>query len=136
MRVLIDTNVALDWLAHREPFHEKAERVMQACMDGDWEGYMASHTLTDLFYLLRKDFPADERKQLLLLLCRYFHILAEPGETMMAALGNSAWPDLEDGLLMQCAAEHHLDYIVTRNEKDFHASPIPAISPEKLKAMI
>ena len=136
MRVLIDTNIALDWLAHREPFHEKAERVMQACMDGEWEGYMASHSLTDLFYLLRKDFSADERKQLLMLLCRYFHILAEPKETMLAVLDNAAWPDLEDGLLMQCAAEQHLDYIVTRNEKDFHDSPIPAMSPDRLLGMI
>ena len=35
MRVLIDTNIALDWLAHREPFHETAEAIMQKCMDGE-----------------------------------------------------------------------------------------------------
>ncbi len=105
-------------------------------MDGEIEGNIASHSLSDLYYLLRKDLPTEERKQLLLLLCRYFHILVESKETIMAALNNSAWPDLEDGLLMQCAAEQHLDYIVTRNEKDFHASPITAISPEQLLALI
>lgn len=136
MRVLIDTNIALDWLAHREPFHEKAEFIMQACMDGEIEGNVASHSLSDLYYLLRKDLPTEERKQLLLLLCRYFHILVESKETIMAALDNAAWPDLEDGLLMQCAVEQHLDYIVTRNEKDFHASPIPAISPDQFFTMI
>ncbi len=63
MRVLIDTNIALDWLAHREPFHEKAEVIMQKRMDGEIDGSIASHSLTDLFYLLRKGFPANERKQ-------------------------------------------------------------------------
>lgn len=105
-------------------------------MDGEIEGNIASHSLSDLYYLLRKDLPPEERKQLLLLLCRYFHILVESKETIMAALDNAAWPDLEDGLLMQCAVEQHLDYIVTRSEKDFHASPIPAISPDQFFTMI
>ena len=138
MRVLIDTNIALDWLAHREPFHEKAEFIMQACMDGEIEGNIASHSLSDLYYLLRKDLPTEERKQLLLLLllCRYFHILVESKETIMTAFDNSAWPDLEDGLLMQCAAEQHLDYIITRNEKDYSKSPVKVYSPKQFIEII
>lgn len=136
MRVLIDTNVAFDWLAHREPFHEQAEFVMQKCLDGDIEGNMVSHSLTDIFYLLRKDFSVSERKQLVLLLCRYLCILPEPKATIMAAIDNPAWPDLEDGLLMQCAAEQGLDFIITRNEKHFQASPVPAVSPGQFAEMI
>lgn len=30
MRVLIDTNIILDWLAKREPYYEQAKAVMEA----------------------------------------------------------------------------------------------------------
>ena len=69
MRVLIDTNVILDWLMCREPFHEAARRVMEESMFGDLEGYIAAHSLTDLFYILRKDFDIAKRKSLLMFLC-------------------------------------------------------------------
>ncbi len=35
MRVLIDTNIILDWLLHREPFHSNAEYIVEKCMFGD-----------------------------------------------------------------------------------------------------
>ena len=56
MRVLIDTNIILDWLMCREPFHDDSRLVMKECMFGDLKGYISAHTLTDLFYILRKDF--------------------------------------------------------------------------------
>lgn len=43
--------------------------------------------------------------------------------------------DLEDGLQMQCAEHEELDYIVTRNIKDFKQSNIIAVTPEQLLAL-
>jgi predicted nucleic acid-binding protein len=42
----------------------------------------------------------------------------------------SAMPDFEDALLAGCAARSKADWIVTRNTKDFGASPVPPITPE------
>ena len=39
-------------------------------------------------------------------------------------------PDIEDAHQVQSALEGPCDLIVTRNCKDFAASPIPVISPE------
>ncbi|WP_178841804.1 hypothetical protein [uncultured Treponema sp.] len=39
--------------------------------------------------------------------------------------------DLEDGLQIRCAETNNLDYIITRNIKDFFNSPVPAIEPQK-----
>jgi len=38
--------------------------------------------------------------------------------------------DYEDALLAYCAKRHMIDYIVTRNLKDFVGSPVKATSPE------
>ena len=29
LRILIDTNILLDWLLHREPFHSNAEYIIE-----------------------------------------------------------------------------------------------------------
>ncbi|MEZ3467880.1 MAG: PIN domain-containing protein [Schaedlerella sp.] len=131
MQILIDTNVILDWLMHREPFSENAKYIMEEAMFGNVEGYLTAHTFSDLFYILRKDIDVSKRKLLLLLLCEYFHIIVENKETIRMALLNERWNDLEDGLQMQCAIEKNLDYIVTRNKKDFSSSKVKAILPEE-----
>lgn len=135
MRVLIDTNIILDWLMSREPFQENARYIMEKCLFGDLEGYLAVHSLTDLFYILRKDFDVDKRKKLILLLCDNMNIIAEDKVAVKSVLKNASWKDLEDGLQMECASREKLDYIITRNIKDFRTSSILPILPEQLIAL-
>lgn len=132
MRVLIDTNIVLDWLMSREPYLESARYIMEKCLFGDLEGYLTVHSLTDLFYILRKDFDVDKRKKLILLLCDNMNIIAEDKAAVKAALGNEDWRDLEDGLQMECASQEALDYIVTRNIKDFKMSAVLPVLPEQM----
>lgn len=135
MRVLIDTNVVLDWLLVREPFLENARYIMEKCLFEDLDGYLTAHSLTDLFYILRKDFDVEKRKKLILLLCDNMNIIAEDKEAFKAALRNENWTDLEDGLQMQSASSEDLDYIVTRNIKDFRTSSVLPVLPEQLIAL-
>lgn len=37
--------------------------------------------------------------------------------------------DFEDALQAYCAKRYHIDYIITRNSKDFQLSPVKAIEP-------
>ena len=67
IRVLIDTNIVLDWLMCRKPFQEHARFIMEKCLFGDLDGYLTAHSISDLFYILRKDFDVNKRKKLLLL---------------------------------------------------------------------
>ena len=136
IRALIDTNIILDWIMTREPFFVVAKQVMEECMIGNTIGYLASHTLSDLFYILRKNFSVQERKELLLLLCNRFHIIPEDENIMVAALNNNLWSDFEDGLQMQCALDKELDYIVTRNIQDFGTSEIAAITSEDFISLV
>lgn len=129
MQVLIDTNVVLDWLMTREPFHQNADYILAECMNGNIDGFLTSHMMTDMFYILRKEFDVPTRKQLLLLLCNNFRIIVENGETIQAVLENDVFEDLEDGLQMMCAKEYDLDYIITRDEGGFHSSPVTVIDP-------
>lgn len=131
LKILIDTNIILDWLLHREPFHSNAEYIVEKCMSGGVDGYLTAHMMSDLFYILRKKLIAEKRKELLIFLCDTMEIISEDKETIRRALRNEQWMDLEDGLQMQCADKEEMDYIVTRNIRDFKMSKVLAIEPQQ-----
>ena len=73
-RILIDTNVLLDYILTREPFYEDAKRIISICVDGKVKGCIAAHSISNMFFILRKDFNSDERREVLLNLCSIFDI--------------------------------------------------------------
>ena len=130
MAVLIDTNIVLDWLLEREPFLKNAKEILEPCICGKVQGYLASHTILNIFYITRKHKSVAERKEILLMLCEKFNIIGINKEMITASLKNNAWDDLEDGLQIQCAIVESLDYIVTRDPKGFESSEVEVHSPE------
>ena len=128
--LLIDTNIVLDWLLERQPFADNAERIMEYCISGNVRGYLAGHSLLNIFYITRKEKSVEDRKEILLMLCNWFEIIDIDREMIVMALQNEKWQDLEDSLQMQCALHENLDYIITRNIKDFTDSQIKALLPE------
>ena len=50
MKLLIDTNVILDFLLDREPFSEDASRIFKLGVDGDNYEYVSSSAMTDIWY--------------------------------------------------------------------------------------
>lgn len=131
LKVLIDTNVVLDWIMVREPNATNAKQIMEECLFGHIQGYITSHSLTDIFYILRKDYSVEKRKQLLQLLCEGMNVIPENKETILQALSRKDWKDIEDALQMQCAKEAGVEYIITQNLKDFNTSEVEAMCEEE-----
>lgn len=77
MRVLIDTNIVLDLVQNREPHSDNASKIINSCVKGENDGFISAHSLTDLFFILRKDKSVDERKSLVLNLCKFFRVIPE-----------------------------------------------------------
>jgi len=132
MVILIDTDVILDYLIARQPFKDCAYEVLRLCSQQKCSGYIAAHTVTNIFYILRKRFSASERKRLLMGLCDVIDVAGIQKKQVIDALSNEDFNDLEDRLQVECARMVNADYIVTRNITDFSASPIPAILPGDL----
>ena len=131
MKILIDTNIILDLIQSREPFSENASKIINSCVKKENEGYISAHSLSDIFFILRKDKTVEERKALILNLCSFFTVIPENKNFYTAVCQNNDWNDLEDGLKMKCADFENLDYIVTRDAgKGFNNSPVKVISAE------
>jgi predicted nucleic acid-binding protein len=131
MVLLIDTNVILDYLINREPFADGARRVLHCCVEKQVQGHIAAHSITNMFYILRKHFSPAVRRKMLSDLCELVGICGVQKPQIINALTNEEFDDLEDCIQMECAKSIQADYIVTRNVKDFAHSPIPAIPPDE-----
>jgi len=132
MVILIDANIILDYLIPRQPFADIAAKVLGLCVQQKCNGYIAGHSITNIFYILRKHFSASERKNLLLKLCEFIEVAGVQKKEVIDALTNEDFDDLEDRLQVECAKTVKADFIITRDITDFSASPIPAILPEEL----
>ena len=129
MKVLIDTNIIMDEILVREPFYNDSHTVIQMCADEKIQGFLAAHTITNLFYMLRKEIPIKKRREILLGLLEFLFVESIDIEKLIRALSNENFKDFEDCLQVECAAEVNADYIITRNKIDFAGSEIPILTP-------
>lgn len=131
MVILVDTNVALDFLTVRQPYYDGAQKVIRMCAEGQAEGYLALHSLPNIFYILRKSYSEGDRREMLKKLCKVLGVTGASHEKVCAAIENDGFPDFEDCLQDGCAQEVSADYIVTRNAKDFQYSKVKAITTQE-----
>ncbi|MBO4388927.1 MAG: PIN domain-containing protein [Spirochaetales bacterium] len=129
MRILIDTNVAVDIMARREPFIGESSKVLLLCASGLTAGFFSASAFTDLHYILRRHLhnEKDVRSALRFWLTIIDIIDSDSGDCTAAL--DSEVDDYEDAVICEAARRRGLDYIVTRNPSDFVRSPVPAITP-------
>lgn len=130
MRILIDTNVLLDYFQHRDGFIA-SERILLACAENSVSGFVAAHSFPNLFYILRKFYSDEERREILTNIISLLPVVEINQNLIAEALSRKDFHDFEDCLQDECAAEINADYIVTNNIKDFAKSKVKAILPDK-----
>jgi len=131
MKVMFDTNIALDILQQREPHQRHSAEAVSASVRGEIQGCFPAHAVTTVYYLLKKVVGQAEARRAAGWLVKVWEIPPCDSEVLTAAI-NTPIGDLEDAVVA-CSARHAgCDYIVTRNKRDFVHSSVPAISPEEL----
>lgn len=60
MKIMCDTNIILDVMLDREPFAEKSADVLKLCEDRIIEGFITASSITDIFYLIRKQTHSND----------------------------------------------------------------------------
>jgi predicted nucleic acid-binding protein len=117
-KVLLDTNIVLDFALKREPFYENSQVIFCEIVKGNLEGYITASMATDIFYLLQKTngkkFAKDTFADLLVII----DVLTVYREDVYIA-HHLGWDDFEDALQAQVAIHSNMDAIVTRNIKDY-----------------
>ncbi len=129
MKAMVDTNILIDCFARREPFSDDARKFLAFGALGEYELWIGSSQITDLFYILcdgGKAKAAKEAQRKIVQLRKHVHVVSV-GEPEVDAALQSAWPDFEDACLYQAALKLKADVIVTRDRQGFKRSSIRAL---------
>lgn len=130
-KIFLDTDVALDHLADRQPFAEYAHRLLALAETGGLTVCVSSLSFSNLYYILRKLKGHTDALALLGKLKQLVRVSAVSESEIQSAL-SSQFKDFEDAIQHFTAkAEGGISAIITRNKADYSASEIPVLSPEE-----
>jgi predicted nucleic acid-binding protein len=135
MKILIDSNVALDALLKREPFYDSATNVISLSQGGIGL-FISASAITDIYYIARKSKNSKETAITLVKdLLKNVDVAAVTGSEIRQAVSLN-WGDFEDAVQYAAGESIAVNYIVTRNKADFASASLPIVSPEELLAFL
>jgi predicted nucleic acid-binding protein len=129
-KVLIDTDVILDFFFDRQPFSEHAAKVFSLCELNLIQGFVTPIIFSNVYYLLRKTAKHEKVIEKLNQLITITDVLSMDRNVIVEAL-NSKFKDFDDALQNFAAVNTgNIDVILTRNTKDFKSSELGVLTPE------
>lgn len=136
MRVLLDTCIILDALESRQPFSKDAEELFLAAANNLFTGCITAKASTDIYYLMHRHTHSDKAsREVLNKLFSLFEVVDTAGMDCRRAIPSPVL-DFEDAVMIETAARTEVDYIVTRNIKDFARSSVSILSPKDFLAAL
>lgn len=129
-KVLIDTDVILDFLFDRKPFSEDAAQILSWCENEKIQGFVTSIMLSNIYYLLRKTAKHEKVIENLKMLLNIVDVITTNKDAVLDAL-HSQFKDFEDALQNFSAQNsNEIKVIITRNSKDYKTSNLAVMEPE------
>ncbi len=128
-KVLIDTDVILDFFFDRAPFSDDAAKVLSLCESGEIKGFITFVIISNVYYLLKQYATHEKVIEKLSQLITITEVLTPDKNAILKAL-NSDFRDFEDALQNYSAElDGQIDLIITRNIKDFKNSALGVMTP-------
>ncbi len=129
--IFLDTNVVIDFLSDRRPFSLLAAKIFNYSLQGKVKVYISAISYNNIYYILRQSLTSIETIKLLDGLCEMSEI-ADVTKAIIKASLKTDFKDFEDAIQYNCALSiNKLDFIVTRDTKDFKKSTLPVLTPEE-----
>ena len=134
--IFLDTNVIIDFLADRRPFSLTVAEIFNASLSGNVKIYISSVSYNNIYYILRQSLSHNETLKLLEALSEMTEIV-DVTKTVIKKSLKSEFKDFEDAIQYNCALTvSKLDFIVTRDSKDFKKSTLPVMNPQEAVGII
>lgn len=133
MRCFLDASVVLDLLLDGRPAHRVAADFVRMAVEEGHDLVLSTSQVTDVHYIARKLAGGQRARDILRTLFQLCELAPASGTACTTAL-DSPIDDFEDAVQIETAREARCSLIVTRNLRDFAASPIPAIDPASYMA--
>jgi predicted nucleic acid-binding protein len=131
MKVFIDTNILIDFLAAREPFAEEAMALFQLADNDEIELIVSDLTIINTIYVLRRMHYGLSEIYDSLDNIRPLLTITSMGATVVDRCLQHRSDDFEDEMQYFSAIDANADYIITRNKKDFDFGDSAVMTPQE-----
>ncbi|MDQ2786236.1 MAG: PIN domain-containing protein [Chloroflexota bacterium] len=128
MKVLLDTNILLDFVLLRQPFASDATALWVANEQNRYEAYVSGITPVNLVYVARKEIGKVRARQAVAEILAALHVAPIDAAVLQAAHALH-WSDYEDAVQHASATASGVEAIVTRNLNHYTSATIPVFSP-------
>jgi len=128
----VDTNILIDLLADRAPFSKFAIEIFDLAEKKQVKLFTSSHSYATTHYLLKKHIGEKELRDILYSLLDFIDLISIDTSIIKKSL-LSNHKDFEDAIQIFAANSiANLDFIVTRNLKDFKDAGIVVLPPDEV----
>lgn len=128
MKVFIDTNVLIDFVARREQFYQTAANLINLGIKGELKLYTTPLSYATCTFIAQKVLGYGGVVKALQILSNYINVTTMDSIQCHNALF-SLMPDFEDMLQFESAYAAGCDVIITRNKKHFPPDAIQLLEP-------
>ena len=128
-RVYIDCNILLDWLLRREPYSFYATQLISLTEKKEIESYVSPLTLANAHYIIKKMLNEKVADQFTKDSLSLFRIADITADIVQKAISNK-YHDFEDDLHYFTAVNNSIEFLITRNIKDFRQEKIKIMDAE------
>lgn len=129
-RIFIDSDIILDLFAKREPFYQPAAELFSLVEKKAVRAFVSPIIIVNLNYVLRKLKNKEQAIKCLQRLKLLVKILPVDEKVIELAL-TSEFTDFEDAVQYYTAKENGLDFLLTRNTKDYKKADITVMTAEE-----
>jgi predicted nucleic acid-binding protein len=136
-KLFIDSDMILDIALSRDPHFLSSSIILSFAESKTLDGYTSSVIISNLYYILRKIESHKAAVDFISKLRLIIKILPVTDEIIKFAI-ESKFKDFEDALQYYTAITHNIDYLITRNVKDYTRTEIRVHTPDeyiKLKSI-
>jgi len=134
--IFMDTNIVIDFLANRQPFAMDAAQIFDLAVNGKVKIFIAAVSYNNIYYILRQSMTGNATLKLLEELAAITEI-ADVTDSVIRQSLKTDFKDYEDAIQYHTALSiPHLDFIVTRNTKDFKKSKLAILNPTEALASL
>lgn len=130
IKAYIDCNILLDWLLDREPFSSYSAKIVELIETRKILGLVSPLTLANTYYVISKELNKKIADEFILDSLVIFSVPGISQKNVKEAVTNK-FKDFEDDIHSSIAAENNVDFLITRNKKDFKNEKFKVLDAEE-----
>lgn len=126
-KVMLDTNILLDYILPDRPESEYARLLMKDIAQQKHRGFVSASSLKDFYYLTVKSIGEQAARDWVCIFMRLCDIEELDVEVCAIAV-ESDEPDFEDGCIRATAERAQVDFLITRDRSAYARSWVKTYS--------